>query len=67
MITNKSILYLIMIIFILTGSLANIIPKIELEVTSLGKKFQHVWVFLFFMFFNENFALFIFYYFYCCF
>lgn len=45
MITNKSILYLIMIIFILTGSLANIIPKIELEVTSLGKKFQHVWVF----------------------
>ena len=61
MITNKSILYLIMIIFILTGSLANIIPKIELEVTSLGKKFQHVWVFLFFMFFNENFALFIFY------
>ena len=61
MIMKKYILYLIMIIFILTGSLANIIPKIELEVKSLGKKFQHVWIFLFFMFFNENFALIIYY------
>ena len=51
----------LIITFIITGSLANIIPKIEMETKSLGIRFQHTWIFLFFMFLNEILAFPIYY------
>ena len=52
---------ILIITFIITGSLANIIPKIEMETKSLGIRFQHTWIFLFFMFLNEILAFPIYY------